>query len=136
MSTHPEKAVKDLYKAYLHKILRPESALEISTKFVMDLINLHGEKLDSEHPMQPDWVQFAPFKFILSLNELLAKYKEAGEEGFNELSETERTILYDSHLLLSSLITAALLDEPDAYPNEERFQIPKLVADSLRKLCS
>lgn len=131
LTTTSEKDLKELYKTYLHKILRPENALEICSDFVLDLINVFGDKLSADTPLKPDWVEFAPFQFILSLNELLAKYKAAGEDGYDQLSEIEQTILHDSHLLLSSLIKSALSSQPELFEDEEHFQIPKAVATAL-----
>ncbi|HEY9870959.1 MAG TPA: hypothetical protein V6D08_17470 [Candidatus Obscuribacterales bacterium] len=122
------RQVRDLYKAYEHKPLKPETALEIVSDFVLDLINVFGDRLDEKTPLHDNWRQFAPFEFILGLNEVLRKYKEQGHEA---LDETERAMLADHGVLLGSLIRAALTSHPDAFPDEEHFQIPDVVAKEL-----
>lgn len=124
------KDLEAFYKAYLHKKLAPETALELSFDFTLDLINAFGDIL-KEMPPLPGWKQFAPIEFILSLNNLLAKYKE---EGFQALSDSEKQLLTDSGLLFGTLVRSALTTHPDSYPNEDHFQLPEELAADLEKL--
>ena len=123
--------LKELYSVYIHKHLCPESALEIASNFILDLINVFGEKLDATTPLKPDWKPFAPFEFLLELNSILARYKEKGPDGLDDL---EHSLLRDNSLLIGSLTRAALIAHPDAYSEEDHFQIPQAVADNLEFL--
>ena len=122
------RQLRDFYKAYRHKPLRPETALELSSDFVLDLINVFGEQLSEAMPLKPDWQNFAPFEFLLSLNETLGRYKET---GYDALSDDERKMMHDHDALLGSLIKAALTNHPDSFPDEEHFQSPHAVAREL-----
>ncbi len=122
------RQVRDFYKAYCHKPLKPETALELCSDFVLDLINVFGEPLSEESPLKADWQNFAPFEFILSLNETLGRYKQSGYEG---LSEPDRAMMHDHSVLFGNLIKAALSSHPDSFPDEEHFQIPHAVAREL-----
>jgi len=122
------REVRNLYKAYEHKPLKPETALEIVSDFVLDLINVFGDNLDEKTPLKEGWKQFAPFEFILELNETLRKYKEQGYEG---LEDAERSLLADHGVLLGSLMRSGLHAHPDAFADEDHFQIPKAVANEL-----
>lgn len=123
------REVRDLYNAYLHKQLRPETALEITANFILDLINVFGERLDEATPLQDGWRQFAPFEFILYLNSLLARYKLSGDES--TLEDDERILFHDSHILLAALLRSALTSHPDSFPDEDHYQIPDPVAQEL-----
>jgi hypothetical protein len=125
------RQVRDLFQAYAKRPAKPESALEVASDFMLDLINVFGDQLSSETPLKPDWSQFAPFEFILGLNDLLSKYKAS---GYDNLSASERSLLHDNHLLLGSLINAAMTNHPDTFPDEEHYQIPNTVAKELRLL--
>lgn len=122
------RELRNLYKAYEHKPLRPETALEIASDFLLDLINVFGDNLDDKTPLKEGWKRFAPFEFILGLNETLGKYKEHGYEG---LDDTERRLLADHGILLGSLVRSGLSAHPDAFADEEHFQIPDAVAKEL-----
>ena len=122
------REVRNLYKAYEHKPLKPETALEIASDFVLDLINVFGDNLDEKTPLKEGWKQFAPFEFILELNETLRKYKEQGYEG---LEDTERAMLADHGILLGSLMRSGLHAHADTFADEEHFQIPNAVAKEL-----
>lgn len=125
------RQVRDLYQAYAKRPAKPELALEVASDFMLDLINVFGDQLSDDTPLKSDWTQFAPFEFILGLNDMLGKYKASGYES---LSESERSTLHDNHLLLGSLINAALTSHPDTFPDEEHYQIPNAVAKELRLL--
>lgn len=118
----------NLYRTYENKPVHPETSLEIAADFTLDLINVFGESLDGENPLKENWRSFAPFEFILALNNVLAKFKQGGFDG---LDENERTLLSDHGVLLGSLIRAALQTHPDSFPDEEHFQIPDKVAHDL-----
>jgi len=122
------REVRNLYKAYEHKPLKPETALEIASDFVLDLINVFGDNLDEKTPLKEGWKKFAPFEFILGLNETLRKYKEQGYDG---LEDSERAMLADHGILLGTLMRSALNAHPDAFADEEHFQIPNAVAKEL-----
>src|SRR5579885_2398373 len=109
------RQVRNLYKTYRGKALKPESALEICSDFVLDLINVFGDELTDENPLKPEWENFAPFEFLLGLNQMLGKYKSG---GYDNLSDNERALLHDSDLLLGSLIKASLTTHPDSFPDE------------------
>jgi hypothetical protein len=120
--------LKALYNTYLRKHLSPETSLEIASEFVLDLINVFGDNLEAGTAPKDGWRQFAPFEFILELNNMLARYKEKGLDG---LEDVERSLLVDNSLLLGSLSRAALAGHPDTFPGEEHYQIPQAVADDL-----
>ncbi len=122
------REVKNLYHAYYIKSFKPETVLEIASDFVLDLINVFGDNLDQSTPLKPNWKQFAPFEFILELNNILAKYKQSGHAA---LDANERSLLSSPSVLLGSLVSAALKSHPDSFPNEEHFQIPDAVAREL-----
>jgi len=125
------RQVRDIYQAYAKCPAKPEFALEVAGDFLLDLINVFGDQLSAELPLKSEWTQFAPFEFVLGLNEILAKYKQSGYEALNT---TEREMMHDNHVLLGSLIKAALTNHPDAFPGEEHYQIPNAVAKELRVL--
>jgi hypothetical protein len=125
------RQVRDIYKAYHNRKLRPETALEIASDFVLDLINVFGEELSDKTPLIEGWHQFAPFEFILGLNNVLAKYKQ---EGLEALEDSQRAMLADNGVLLGTLINMALTTHADSFPDEEHFQIPHAVAVELRAL--
>lgn len=125
------RQLRDLYKAYEHKALKPETALEIASDFVLDLINVFGDKLGEKDPLKEGWKRFAPFEFIVGLNNILNKYKQ---QGYEALDEPERAMLADHGVLLGSLLRSALTAHPDAFPDEEHFQIPDAVANELLNL--
>ena len=125
------RELRDLYRAYEHKKLAPETALEIAGDFVLDLINVFGDCLDAATPLKEGWRQFAPFEFIFGLNSVLAKYKQS---GYDALDDAERSMLADHAVLVGSLVRAALISHPDAFPDENHFQIPDMVASDLLKL--
>lgn len=132
MSTKkPSREVKDLYNAYIRKPLRPESALEISSDFVLDLINVFGDRLDAETPLKEGWSRFAPFEFILYLNSVLVRYKALGPDGYDELDESEKTLLHDNGVLLESLVRSPIESHADAFPQEEHYQLPQDVINQL-----
>jgi hypothetical protein len=122
------RQVRDLYRAYEKKHLKPEIALELASEFVLDLINGMGDQLSDTTPLMENWQPFAPFEFLLSLNETLKKYKDEGEQN---LTASERAILTNSKAMLGALVRAALASHPDSYPGEEHFQIPHAVAREL-----
>jgi hypothetical protein len=122
------RQARDLYKAYEKKPLRPETALALAGEFVLDLINMMGDVLTKESPLKSNWQTFAPFEFLLQLNETLKKYKEGGEQA---LSATERPMLHQHKALIGGLIRSALKSHPDSFPDEEHFQIPHNVAEEL-----
>lgn len=125
------REVRDLYRAYESKPLKPETALEIASDFVLDLINVFGEPLNEKTPLKEGWQQFVPFEFLLGLNTTLANYKESGYEA---LDDTERAMLADHGVLLGALVRAALATHPDTFPGEEHYQIPDAVAKALLRL--
>jgi hypothetical protein len=118
----------NLYRTYENKPVATETVLEIAADFTLDLINVFGEALGEENPLKDGWRSFAPFEFILALNNVLAKFKQSGFDG---LEDTERPLLTDHGVLLGSLIRAALQTHPDSFPGEEHFQIPDKVAHDL-----
>jgi hypothetical protein len=124
----PSPELRNLFVTYLHRSLRPESALEYASSFVLDLINAFGDKLSDEQPLQAGWQEFSPFSFILQLNELLQRYKL---KGFNSLDDVEKTILADTQVMLGALITSALSNHKTSDISDERFQIPTAVAADL-----
>ncbi len=126
------REVEQLYRAYEAKPLRPEAALELASDFVLDLINIFGEPLNESTPLKKEWCQFVPFEFLLSLNNVLGRYKESGHNG---LSEEERALLADHGVLFGSLLKASLNNHPDTIPGEEHYQIPAGVAEDLSRLC-
>ncbi len=123
--------VKQLFDTYSKKKLRPETALEFASNFVLDLVNSLGDRLDANTPIKDGWRQFAPFEFLLALNKILARYKEKGR---NNLAEFESALLVDNNLMIGSLIRSALVSHPDAFPGEDHFQIPADVAEDLNQL--
>ncbi len=127
----PSHELSDFYHAYLKKRLRPETALEFAADFLLDLINAFGDRLDDTTPLKSEWRQFAPFEFVLQLNELLGRYKN---QGLNSLDEAERSMLHDNNVLLGALVRSALTSHPDSFPDEEHFQIPQITADDLEYL--
>jgi len=56
------REIRDLYMAYARRKLKPESALEIASDFVLDLINAFGDTLDGQTPLKDGWRMFAPFE--------------------------------------------------------------------------
>lgn len=122
------RQVRDLYHSYLKRQLKPETSLEIVSDFVLDLINVFGETLTQEASVRENWSKFAPFEFILDLNKILERYKQS---GYSALEPTERALFADHGVLIGTLIRAALKAHPDAYPDEEHFQIPSSVAKEL-----
>ena len=122
------REIRDLYHAYAKRPLKPETALEISSDFVLDLINAFGDTLSLDNPLKEGWRQFAPFEFILALNTSLGKYKEKGHAA---LDEGERKATADHSALLGGMVRAALAAHPDAFPDEEHFQLPEHVAEQL-----
>lgn len=123
--------VKQLFDAYSKKKLRPETALEFASNFVLDLVNSLGDRLDDNTPIKDGWRQFAPFEFLLALNKILARFKEKGR---NNLAEFESALLVDNNLMIGSLVRSALVSHPDSFPGEEHFQIPADVAEDLNQL--
>jgi hypothetical protein len=122
------RQVRDLYRAYEKKHLKPETALETASEFVLDLINGMGDELNQTTPLMENWQPFAPFEFLLSLNETLKKYKEVGVQ---HLSASERQLVTNSKAMLGALVRSALSSHPDSYPGEDHFQIPHAVAREL-----
>lgn len=122
------RQLRDLYHSYEHKPLKPETALELASDFVLDLINVFGDNLTDETPLKEGWRQFAPFEFILELNNILARYKESGHSA---LEPSERALFADHGVLLGTLFRAALKAHPDSFPDEDHFQIPEAVAQEL-----
>lgn len=122
------RQVRDLYISYEKKALKPETALELCSDFVLDLINVFGDNIDENTPLKQGWMRFAPFEFILSLNNVLEKYKAS---GYAELEPYERTLFADHGVLLGTLIRQGLEAHPDSFPEEEHFQIPDAVAKEL-----
>lgn len=123
--------VKDLYLTYRNKKVIVHNTLEIVTDFVLDLINVFGDNLTTDNPLKDGWTTFAPFEYILSLNQLLAKLKDL---GYYKLDDVEKELLADHSLLLGGLIRSALTTHPDSFPDEEHFQIPDAVAHDLKQL--
>lgn len=123
-----DREVRDLYRAYEHKTLKPETALELVSDFVLDLINVFGDELNDKTALKEGWRRFAPFEFILELNALLGRYKDG---GYETLDEGERAMLADHGVLFGALVRSALTSHPDAFPDEEHFQIPDAVATRL-----
>lgn len=122
------RQVRDFYRAYEKKHLHPETALQLASDFALDLINAMGDELTESTPLQKDWQVFAPFEFLLELNNTLKKFKES---GLHALSSDERDRLSHNRALLGALVRAALKSHPDAFPGEEHFQIPHAVAREL-----
>ncbi|MBI4533746.1 MAG: hypothetical protein HY711_07340 [Candidatus Melainabacteria bacterium] len=125
------REIRDLYKAYESKVLKPETVLDIACDFVLDLINVFGDNLTESVPLKEGWRQFAPFEFILGLNNTLVKFKES---GYDALDETELALLADPGVLLGSLVRSALTSHPDSFPDEDHYQIPDVVAAQLLRL--
>jgi hypothetical protein len=123
--------VRDLYLTYRNKKVIVHNTLEIVTDFVLDLINVFGDTLTTDNPLKDGWRTFAPFEYILSLNQLLAKLKDV---GYYKLDDVEKELLADHSLLLGGLVRAALTNHPDSFPDEEHFQIPDAVATDLLQL--
>lgn len=129
MTRKPPKELRDLYTTYLKKRLRPENALEFASSFVLDLINAFGDKVSATDPIPADSKEFAPHSFLLQLNQLLAKFKEKGQRGLDDI---ENTILHDTHLMVATLITSSLnATTPDG---EEKYRLPTETAEDLRWL--
>ena len=126
-----KQEVRQLYDTYAKKKLRPETALEFASDFLLDLVNALGDKLDADTPLKDGWRQFAPFEFLLALNKILGRFKESGRKS---LAEFESALLVDNNLMIGSLIRSALTSHPDSFPGEEHFQIPSDVADDLNDL--
>jgi len=122
------RQARDLCKAYEKKPLHPETALALAAEFALDLINMMGDELTKETPLKEHWQTFAPFEFLLQLNETLKKYKEGGEQA---VSVSERPLLHDHKALIGGLIRAALKSHPDSFPDEQHYQIPHNVAEEL-----
>lgn len=122
------RQVRDLFVSYQRKSLKPETALELVSDFVLDLINVFGDTLDQGAAPKEKWRLFAPFEFILGLNKLLERYKSS---GYASLEPSERVLLADNTVLLGTLIRHSLTSHPDAYPDEEHYQIPEAVATEL-----
>ncbi len=122
------RQVRDLYRSYEKKQLKPETALELVSDFVLDLINVFGDNLNETTPLKEHWRRFAPVEFILSLNSVLEKYKKS---EYAELEPEERALFADHGVLLGTLVRQALTTHPDSYPEEEHFQIPEAVAKEL-----
>ena len=125
------RQVRDLYISYQKKPLKPETALELVSDFVLDLINTFGDNLDDETPLKESWQQFAPFEFILGLNTILERYKQS---GYTALDPSERAFFSDHGVLIGTLVREALKSHPDAFPDEEHYQIPAAVAKELMVL--
>ncbi|GEM_PF-2435907 len=122
------RQVRDLYRSYASRPLKPETSLEVASDFVLDLINVFGDGLTAETPLKAGWRQFAPFEFLLELNNTLARYKE---RGYSALEPAERALFADPGVLLGTLIRAALKAHPDTFPEEDHYQIPDAVAKEL-----
>lgn len=126
----PSKELKNLYSTYLDKRLRPQNALEFASNFILDLINAFGEKLEPKAPVTQGFSEFAPFHFLLLLNELLARYKE---QGLNKLDDTEKTLLHDTHLMLATLVSRSLAGAKSD-DEQERYQLPDDIVADLKVL--
>ena len=128
--------VRKFYGAYLKKRLRPDTALEVGRGFVLDLINSFGEPLAADATPKDGWVLFRPAKFLQSLNAVLDKFNNAGGKipGYAALSDLEKSLTSDNSLLLGSLVEFSLSHSDPPAVDEERFQIPKAVADDLSTL--
>jgi hypothetical protein len=122
------RQVRDLYYSYDKKTLKPETALELVSDFVLDLINVFGDTLTEANPLKENWRQFAPFEYMLGLNKVLERYKES---GYSALDPNERALFADHGLLFGTLIQSALKAHPDAFPDEDHFQIPDHIANEL-----
>lgn len=122
------RQARDLYKAYEKKKLHAETALAIAGEFVLDLINQLGDELTAATPLKEHWQTFAPFEFLLQLNETLKKFKEGGEQ---QLTASEKRMLKEHKALIGGLIREALQSHPDSFPDEEHYQIPHTVAQEL-----
>lgn len=123
--------VKQLYDTYSRKKLRPETALQFASDFVLDLVNALGDNLDANTTLKEGWRQFAPFEFILTLNKILDRYKVTGRK---HLAEYESALLVDNNLMIGALVRAALASHVDGFPGEDHYQIPAEVADDLNAL--
>jgi hypothetical protein len=123
--------LKNLYNAYIRKRLCPETALEIASAFILDLINVFGDNLNDATPLKQGWRQFSPFEFIIELNTILARYKE---NGLDDLDDVERSLLADNSLLIGSIIRAGIDSARGKTDPDEVFQIPQAVADDLEYL--
>jgi hypothetical protein len=128
--------VRSFYSAYIKKRLRPETALEVASGFVLDLVNAFGESLPPGQTPKENWVSVRPERFLLELNALLARFKEAGGKipGYGALSDIEKSLCSDNSLLLGSLVEYALHNSDPPQPEEEQFQIPATVAADLETL--
>jgi hypothetical protein len=122
------RQVRDLYVAYKKKHLQPETALAIVSGFVLDLINEFGDQLNDATPVKEEWQPFAPFEFVLDLNNTLKEFKEVGLKG---LKAEQQRLLTNSNALLGAAIRASLKSHPDSFPGEDHFQIPHAVAREL-----
>jgi len=128
----PSKDLRNLYTTYLNKRLRADNALEFASGFILDLINAFGEKLEGTSPVMSGYRQFTPVNFLLQLNDLLAKYKQTGTKG---LEDIEKALLVDTHLMLGTLISSSLkISGMPADSNHERYQIPEAIAADLEWL--
>lgn len=128
--------VRSFYSAYMKKRLRPETALEVASGFVLDLVNSFGESLPVGSSPKENWVAFRPGKFLLELNAVHAKFTDAGGKipGYTALSDIEKSLCSDNSLLLGSLIEYGLHNSEPPRTNEEQFQIPATVAADLETL--
>lgn len=127
----PSQELRNLYTTYLKRRLRPETALEFASDFVLDLINAFGEKLETGASAAGGSKEFAPFGFLLQLNELLSRYKEKGARG---LEDVENTLLHDTHLMVATLVRSSLNGGTAVDATQERYQLPEETAADLEWL--
>lgn len=128
--------VRKFYGAYMKKRLRPDTALEVGSGFVLDLVNAFGEGLPVGSTPKENWVAFRPARFLLELNAVHSKFKNAGGRipGYEAMSDIEKSLCSDNSLLLGSLLEYALHNSDPVGADEEQFQIPSAVADDLQQL--
>lgn len=127
----PSKELRNLYTTYLKKRLRPQNALEFASNFILDLINAFGEKLEPDATVAAGSKEFAPFNFLLQLNDLLARYKETP----TELSDTEKTLLVDTQLMIATLVKSSMNAKTvPGHANQERYQLADETATDLEWL--
>lgn len=128
--------VRKFYGAYMKKRLRPDTALEVGTGFVLDLVNSFGEVLPVGSTAKENWVCFRPARFLMELNAVHAKFQNAGGRipGYEALSDIEKSLCSDNSLLLGSLLEYALHNSDPVGAEESQYQIPSTVAEDLQQL--
>lgn len=95
------RQVRDLFVSYQRKSLKPETALELVSDFVLDLINVFGDTLDQGAAPKEKWRLFAPFEFILGSISYWNVINHPGTLALNQASGScSRTIRCCSALSL------------------------------------